>query len=195
LRWNFWQKDTSGKNAPAALYKRREDFIKNYIRENLNGLDSIGQSRDSVPHFVYCHVMLPHEPYLFQPNGAFQPRSLYYDNSDPRKKFLEQTIYTNSIIRNLLDQLIHDRGRPYVVIIEGDHGFRDFENRSEKNKVFENLNAYYFSDRDYSALYDGISPVNSFRVVLNKYFGRRLPLLTDTSIYIRDPSFNFEKKK
>jgi hypothetical protein len=195
LRWNFIQKDSSKGKIAASLYKRREDFIRNYIRRNLEGLDSVSRLQDSVPHFAYCHVMLPHEPYLFRADGSFQPKSLFYDNTNAKEKFLEQTIYTNSIIKTLLDRLIRDRKRPYVIIIEGDHGFRDFENRTDKNKVFQNLNAYYFSDHNYESLYNGISPVNSFRVVLNKYFNQRLPLLRDSSIYVRDPSFNFEKNK
>ena len=45
------------------------------------------------------------------------------------------------------------------------------------------LNAYYFPDRRYEALYQRISPVNSFRVVLSKYFGAGLDLLPDKSFY------------
>jgi len=41
------------------------------------------------------------------------------------------------------------------------------------------LNAYYFPDNDYSLLYPEISPVNSFRVILNKYFKTGLSLLKD----------------
>jgi hypothetical protein len=195
LHWNFIQTDSVNGQPPDWLYKRRSDYINNYIKDNLHGLDSISKLRDTVPHFVYCHVMLPHEPYLYKADGEFQPRSLYYDNSNPKEKFLAQTIYTNSIITNLLNELTRPRERPYTIIIEGDHGFRDFENKSDKSKVFQNLNAYYFSDQNYKGLYDSISPVNSFRVILNKYFNQHLQLLKDSSVYIRDPSFNFEKTK
>jgi len=44
---------------------------------------------------------------------------------------------------------------------------------------FSILNAYYFPDQDYSDLYDSISPVNSFRVVLNRYLGAAYPILED----------------
>ncbi|MDQ3277751.1 MAG: hypothetical protein M3Q06_05465, partial [Bacteroidota bacterium] len=58
------------------------------------------------------------------------------------------------------------------------------------NKVFRNLNAYYFSDKDYGMLYDSISPVNTFRVVLNKYFSQSFPLLKDSSFYLVDPEYD-----
>jgi hypothetical protein len=48
------------------------------------------------------------------------------------------------------------------------------------------LNTYYFSDGNYSTLYDSISPVNSFRVILNKYFKTGLPLLKDSTIRFKD---------
>jgi len=41
------------------------------------------------------------------------------------------------------------------------------------------LNAYYFSDGDYSDLYEDISPVNTFRLILNQYLGTELALLPD----------------
>jgi hypothetical protein len=52
--------------------------------------------------------------------------------------------------------------------------------------VFYNQNAVYYPDGDYSALYDSISGVNQFRVVLNKMFGQKLPLLRDSVIFLRD---------
>ena len=45
------------------------------------------------------------------------------------------------------------------------------------------LNAYYFPGRDYTALDPAISPVNSFRVVLDTYFGETLPRLPDRSYF------------
>ena len=41
------------------------------------------------------------------------------------------------------------------------------------------MNAYYFPDGDYRDLYQTITPVNTFRIVLNKYFGRDFERLPD----------------
>ncbi len=43
------------------------------------------------------------------------------------------------------------------------------------------LNAIYFSDGDYEMLYPTMSPVNTFRIILNKWFGTQYPLLADHS--------------
>ena len=56
----------------------------------------------------------------------------------------------------------------------------------EESKIDERmgiLNAYYFPDQDYSKLYKGITPVNTFRIILNKYFGTDLDLLEDRSYF------------
>ena len=44
------------------------------------------------------------------------------------------------------------------------------------------LNAYHLPGVDTRVLYPTISPVNSFRVVFNAYFGTNLPLLPDRTI-------------
>jgi hypothetical protein len=70
-------------------------------------------------------------------------------------------------------------------VIQGDHGpgsRLDWEvpERSDLRERMGILNAYYapLAER---ALYPSITPVNSFRVVLNQYFGFDLPLLPDRS--------------
>ena len=45
------------------------------------------------------------------------------------------------------------------------------------------LNAFYFPDRNYRGLDDAITPVNSFRVVLDRYFGAHLARLPDRSFF------------
>ncbi|MBK8088639.1 MAG: hypothetical protein IPK31_12180 [Chitinophagaceae bacterium] len=50
--------------------------------------------------------------------------------------------------------------------------------------IYDNLNSIYYPDEDYQNLYPSISPVNSFRAVLNKFFSSNLSLLKDSSIFI-----------
>jgi len=45
------------------------------------------------------------------------------------------------------------------------------------------LNAYHLPGDGNSQLYDSISPVNTFRVIFNQYFGADLKLLEDRSYY------------
>jgi hypothetical protein len=48
---------------------------------------------------------------------------------------------------------------------------------------FAILNAYYFPGSDGTELYDEISPVNTFRVIFNRYLGTEYELLPDKSYF------------
>jgi hypothetical protein len=65
-----------------------------------------------------------------------------------------------------------------VIILQGDHGIGDVM----KNKM-SILNAYYLPGGGDEGLYPTISPVNTFRVVFNEYFGEQYGLLEDKSFY------------
>ena len=45
------------------------------------------------------------------------------------------------------------------------------------------LNAYYVNDQAKKDLYETITPVNSFRIIFNNYFGTKYPLLEDKSYH------------
>ncbi len=56
------------------------------------------------------------------------------------------------------------------------------------------LNAYYLPEGGEEMLYKSISPVNSFRVVFNQYFGGRNSILPDESyLSTYDAPYNFHR--
>jgi hypothetical protein len=55
--------------------------------------------------------------------------------------------------------------------------------RTIKVNLHSPLLVGYFPNRDYRGLYQDITPVNSFRVVLNTLFGARFEILPDRSNY------------
>jgi hypothetical protein len=86
-----------------------------------------------------------------------------------------------------IDSLLAQSETPPIILLQGDHGPKGFsDDNIEVNNFTENfaiLNAYYFHDGNYSDLYPSISPVNSFRVVLNQYFDTDYPVLEDRSYF------------
>ena len=46
------------------------------------------------------------------------------------------------------------------------------------------FNAYHLPGFDTSQLYQSVTPVNSFRLILNHYFDTKFPLLPDKNYYI-----------
>jgi len=143
--------------------------------------------QNDTPKFVFLHVMMPHRPFVVDSTGRrINPVAPKHGSLNEDSLYINQVVFTNKWIKALAIAANKSFSRPRVVIIEGDHGWRDLNISQETiyDKEFMNLNSYFFSDNDYRLLYDSISPVNSFRIVLNKYFGTALPLLKDSSILL-----------
>ena len=123
--------------------------------------------------FVYAHLNMPHDLYCDR-NGKAYVNSTS-DRADIKKRYLEGLIYTNSLLITTVKKILSDSKTPPVIIVHGDHGSRMFD-ESEKTTIFS---AYYFPDKDYSELYDSISPINTYRVIGRKYFKENIRLLPD----------------
>jgi hypothetical protein len=72
---------------------------------------------------------------------------------------------------------------PPIIILQADHGPRlgtDFSNYNNTNwrEILSILNAIHFPGKK-NALYEGITPVNTFRLLLNEYFSTKYPILPD----------------
>jgi len=134
------------------------------------------------PRFTYAHFVLPHETFYFDSTG--KQLDLHYTARTMvnKKDYLQQLVYTNKfIIKPLVDSIFKNSKRPFVMIIQGDHGYRSYE-PGKMNLEFENLSAFYFSNQNYSQLYNSMTSVNGFRVVLNANLNQQLPLLKDSTI-------------
>jgi hypothetical protein len=167
------------------LLRQKEDFIGRN-RKNMQLLLQELNSQHNRPKFVFGHIMMPHAPFYFDRHGnSTNQFSPIYNFRNQQQPFLDQLIYTNTWVDTLAKAANRPFSRPRVVIIEGDHGYRN-ENQSSPREIhFMNLNSWYFSDNNYNLLYDSISPVNTFRVIFNKYFNGRLPILNDSTVYLR----------
>lgn len=126
------------------------------------------------PKFVFAHLVIPHPPYVFGPNGEF---------TDVDKEYVlgyrDQVLYLNKRLLELIPEMIAASPTPPVIILQGDHGSIG----SKPNTRTTIFNAYYLPDESAQALHDDISPVNTFRVVFNTYFGGDYNILEDVSYY------------
>ena len=136
------------------------------------------------PTFAFIHIISPHPPFVFGPDGEFtDPDAFLNDNQKyPAKKYAlgytNQVTYLNTRMEQILETLINESARPPVIIVQGDHG----PWMQPENKRFWILNAYYLPGHN-AELYSSISPVNSFRIVLNDYLGTTYELLDDKSYF------------
>jgi hypothetical protein len=65
----------------------------------------------------------------------------------------------------------------------GDHGATGIPERETPQWRMSILDAYYVNDQAKQDLYETITPVNTFRIVFNNYFGTTYPLLEDKSYH------------
>jgi hypothetical protein len=122
--------------------------------------------------FVFAHLLPTHSPFVQSPTNDY----VLYGDSD--EGYLNSIIATNSRIIEIIDSIIQNSPNPPVIIIQGDHGMN-----SQNTKI---LNAYYLPGINSEMIPKDISPVNSFRLVLNSYFGFKLPLLDNVSYFSSD---------
>jgi energy-coupling factor transporter transmembrane protein EcfT len=136
--------------------------------------------------FAFIHVMIPHEPMVFSPEGI-QTSPLYFGAggnwpttaSAFTKAYVNGVRYLNPRMLEIVDRILEKSATPPIIILQGDHGFWTGTNLPV-------LNAYYLPGQAADALYPTISPVNSFRLIFDQYFGTNLGLLEDASYLVKD---------
>ncbi len=173
-------------------------YLKKILDHNLvgnNKADSLTVKtagiQNNQPKFVYTHLMIPHHPYYFDRNGKETDfNSLLNDDFTKSEKnaYLEYLVYANNYLLGLTDRIKKASGKPPVIILMGDHGFRQFEanEKVDPRYYFMTLNAVHLPDSNYHGFYPGMTHVNQFRVILNNVFGQKLPLLKDSLSFISD---------
>jgi len=138
--------------------------------------------------------MATHPPFVFGAEGEELNRegyfSLHLDHANVDKyktDYVNQLIFMNKKIEAIIDKILTESSRPPVIILQADHGaaFLDLQPMTdaivqERIPIFS---SYYLPGHEQEGLYEEISPVNSFRVIFNKYFGANLELLEDRSYY------------
>jgi uncharacterized membrane protein YhdT len=169
-----------------------DDRLQNWHRVRRQVDDVVDLVPEAGPKFVFLHVLVPHPPYVFAHDGS------YVTKAEERQRTFEenyrnQVLAANAMIRRLVDGVLERSAKPPVIIVQGDEGpyppgtGRDtFDWRTANHTQLLQktgiLNAYYLPGADTRVLYSTISPVNSFRVVFNSYFGTNMPLLPDRMI-------------
>jgi hypothetical protein len=151
------------------------------------------------PVFVFAHIVCPHPPFVFDRNGPIPspeiPLNALADGSDfpgSRQEYVEgyreQLIFLNPRMKVVIDEILSRARRPTVIILQADHGPGSMLNweSAEKTNMKERLatlTAYYLPGEPPPPAIDDISPVNMFRIVLNRYFDAHLEILPNESYF------------
>ena len=143
------------------------------------------------PVFVFMHVMAPHDPYVFGPNGeevdykyTFGPTGIgYLDPSEEKRAYLNQLTYLTKILKVTIENLLENSDNLPIIIIQSDTGpsiiSADTTNELQQVGRMSIFNAYYFPNEKYDRLYDDITPINSFRIVFDSHFQTNYGIVED----------------
>lgn len=132
------------------------------------------------PTFVFAHLMVPHFPFVFDRDCDAQPRTLGVWGFRERRDleaYVDQLICVNTMVVALVEEILAESASPPIIILQADHG------PSEDMAI---LNAIHLPGDGQSQLYASITPVNTFRLIFNVYFGTELGLLQDRSYFSTD---------
>ena len=126
---------------------------------------------------MFAHILLPHIPHVFTPEGGFR-----FPEDKSKNGYRDNAVFIDNAILPVIESILSESETPPVILLMGDHGppATKFTNPEARMKI---LNAYFVDAKTQSGLYDSITPVNSFRIILDEYFGNDYPLLEDTSYY------------
>jgi hypothetical protein len=163
----------------AAFNKKAMDHIHSVCEQS--------SKPGAAPVFSFTHFVIPHAPYVFDATGKTNFSSAV--PASDMNEYLDQIRYANTLIREITECLLKDSTRKKVIILQGDHGYREYPVSYQKDE-YEALSALYFYNKDYTGLNKNLSHVNTFRVVFNNVFHDSLPLLKDSIVLWNRKSLN-----
>jgi hypothetical protein len=116
--------------------------------------------------FIYAHLFTTHQPFVFTTTGQVRWPIVESDNA-----YLDQVTYTNNRMLEIIQTIIDKSTNPPIIVIQGDHSYSKGDNR---HKI---LNAYYLPEDGNKEVTPDFSPVNTFRLIFNTYFGEKHEIL------------------
>ena len=147
-----------------------------------NTIDDIANNPE--PTFSYIHLISPHPPFVFGPDGQptnpadFWDKKRLYPADLFAKGYQNQLTFINNKMLAAVDKILADSKTPPIIVIQGDHG--PWLQPNDRRMMI--LNAYYLPGHN-DKLYPAISPVNTFRLIFDTYFAGKYDMLPDVSYY------------
>lgn len=172
------------------------DDVRAMVLHAFDAMEDIPEMPD--PTFTMAHFTPPHPPFLFDADGNPVPEAkleLIGDVYADRENYLNQLIFINKKVKVMIDEILKKSETPPIIILCADHGSTTTlghpyhwprppeENLPGIKERMSILNSYYLPYGGDRLLYDSISPVNTFRLIFNYYFGTDYELLPDKSYY------------
>jgi hypothetical protein len=177
------------------LSKYDDQYFMPQVLYNMEIIDSLRTLLNYSPNnnhriFVYAHVLMPHGPYMPLETISIQRKRHLFAQVDDQA-FLRHVRYTDSTILNVLhrglDNLPPEQKSNTLVILQADHGPRYMQNGGKDLRLktsFGILNAVLWPKNAKAKFYNGMSSINTFRILIRDIWGIDLSLLRDSSVSV-----------
>ncbi|NIS78870.1 MAG: hypothetical protein GTO14_01290 [Anaerolineales bacterium] len=156
-------------------------FNEDYAKRQLFTLETIPQVVNIPgPKWVFAHILIPHPPRIFTPDGGIVEDPGYYSGESGGpingeyevKGYVNEVRFINARMLTILEDILRRSKTPPIIILQGDTG-------GPGSTLPRILNAYYLRGQESDLLYSSISPVNTYRLIFDLYFGTDYGLLPD----------------
>jgi hypothetical protein len=166
----------------------------------LNGFAALSEAATLPGHkFVFAHILAPHPPFVFDaagdlPEGGAGSSFLGDANefrgepAEYRDGYVSQLQFVNTRILAAIDGILAASSVPPVILLQADHGpglYTDYDSAAATClwERFSILSAYHLPGLTAGKVPDDISPVSSFRLVFDAYFGADLGIIPDRQYF------------
>ena len=152
-----------------------------YILDQLPKLAAIDE-----PTFTFAHILVPHTPHVFAADGSIETDPGFYSgrgagavNADYwRRGYVNEVQFVNGRVLDIVQAILAESSTPPIIVLQGDTGVYP---SGDNSGLLSILNAYYLPGDGPQAVYPSITPVNTFRLIFDTYFGTAYGLLPDQS--------------
>ena len=156
----------------------KDDIYLTHYRDTVFALDKLPNIKvGENPLFVYAHLMVTHDPFVFLPDGSYGS-----SKQGERVDYRNAVEFIDNVLPDILDEIISKSEEPPVIIVMGDHG------ATIKTGIIEDrmsiLFAMYLQGEEIETLSNNFSPVNTFRIVFNHLFDSQYDQIENVSYSI-----------
>jgi len=153
-----------------------KDFVATHIISTNFILDHIADvPAIAGPKFTYVHLFIPHAPFVYGPDGQIETDPGYYGGARAGatteayqlKGYVNQVEYIDKRIVPILNTVISKSERPPIIILMAIMAWKMRTGSPICWLIICRKNGN-------SKLYPTISPVNTFRLIFDEYFGRTI---------------------
>ncbi|MDD2714826.1 MAG: hypothetical protein PHW04_02910 [Candidatus Wallbacteria bacterium] len=187
----------------AKAFLTRLSLFPNIIRNTvLNRFEALKKSTELPgPKFVFASIRSPHPPFVFTQNGDHYNQFLHSTAAniwksgwDDYEGYLNQLIYISKLTQESVEYILTHSKKAPVILIHSDHGPHFTVPLNEAMENAQSNFAAIYSPDGQRLFYEGITPVNYFKVIFNHYFNAGLTLSKDESFYSKeDNPFSIKK--